>query len=149
MVRAVLALALGATGGAVAATAPAEAGGPAVMITKIYYDPPGTDTRTNAKINQEYIELWNRRVLPTNLYKWWFKDAHGHKYTFTGTFLVQPNRRVVVRTGKGTNTSTTRYWGMGNYVWNNTGTDTARLYNPNNQLIDTCAYTGGGVYKTC
>jgi hypothetical protein len=36
------------------AMGPADAA-PAVKIIKVYYDSPGTDTRTNTSINGEYV----------------------------------------------------------------------------------------------
>ncbi|GGK41413.1 hypothetical protein GCM10010124_37850 [Pilimelia terevasa] len=146
--RALVALLAGAAGSLVAA--PAGAATPPIMITKIYYDPPGADTpRTNARLNREYIQLRSNRSVPTNLYRWWLRDAQGHRYTFAGPSVLGAGRTVVLRTGTGTNTSTTRYWGLGNYVWNNTGTDSARLYNPVNALVDSCSYRGGGTYAAC
>ena len=44
---------------------------------------------------------------------------------------------VHVRTGTGTNGAKNLYWGLGNYVWNNTG-----LVKPTGVIRDTCAYTG-------
>lgn len=133
-----------------AAAAPATAAAPPVMITRIQYDSPGRDDRSAASLNGEYIQLTNKRAARVNLYRWWLKDASGHRYTFTGTFYLAPGRTVTLRTGRGTNTSATRYWGSGGYVWNNTGSETARLYDPLNRLVDACAYRGTSTgYTRC
>jgi hypothetical protein len=55
---------------------------------------------------------------------------------------------VTLRTGKGTNTSSTRYWGRKGYVWNNTG-DTAYLRSSTNKTIDTCGWGKGKGYTSC
>lgn len=136
-----------------AAAAPADpaptaaAAAPAIQVSRIHYDPPGPDRLTNTQLNAEYIQLRSNRALRTNLYRWFVQDAAGNRYVFTGTFYLYPGRTVTIRTGTGTDTATTRYWGRGNYVWNNTGREVARLYNPLRALVDVCVYTGsaGGV----
>lgn len=51
--------------------------------------------------------------------------------------------------GRGTKSSTHRYWGSGNYVWNNTG-GTATLKTPSGTAADTCKWTSvGSGYKNC
>lgn len=46
----------------------------------------------------------------------------------------------MLRTGKGTNTSAVRFWGMSRYVWNNPG-DEAIVRDPAGATMDTCAWT--------
>ena len=70
---------------------------------------------------------------------WTVRDAANHVYTF-GIFTLGAGKSVVLRTGKGTNTGTTRYWGLGWHVWNNTG-DTAYLRNSAGTAMDTCRWT--------
>lgn len=56
---------------------------------------------------------------------------------------------MTVRTGKGTATSTQRYYNRTWYVWNNTG-DTAYLHNKAGTQQDTCTWTSVGTgSKTC
>ncbi len=57
---------------------------------------------------------------------WTLRDQSNHVYKF-GTFKLGPGKSVTVRNGKGTNTSTTRYWGSSYYIWNNSGGDSATL----------------------
>jgi len=69
---------------------------------------------------------------------WTVRDAASHIYTF-GTYTLRAYHYVKVHTGKGTNSSTDRYWGLSGYVWNN-GSDTAYLKNAAGTLKDTCSY---------
>jgi hypothetical protein len=55
---------------------------------------------------------------------------------------------VTVHTGRGSATSTHRYYNKTWYVWNNTG-DTAYLKNASGTTVDTCAWSGGGTAKYC
>lgn len=133
---------------AVVGAAPAEAAG-AIQFTRIQYDSPGTDTRTNASLNTEYVQLKNVTTRTFNLYRWTLRDASGHIYTFGTNHYLKPGATVTIRTGKGTNTVTTRYWGSAAYIWNNTG-DKAYLRTPSNTLVDYCAWTSTGPgYKYC
>ena len=50
---------------------------------------------------------------------------------------------VKIHTGDGNNTSTDRYWGSGNYIWNNAG-DTATLKDAKGKKLDTCSYSDPG-----
>ncbi|WP_229706647.1 lamin tail domain-containing protein [Micromonospora sonchi] len=138
-----------AVGGSLAVAAPAQAATPAIEITKVYYDSPGVDNRSKASLNAEYVKLTNRRARTINLKNWTLRDKANHVYTFTGNVNLAKGKSLVIRTGKGTNTASTRYWGSGNYVWNNTG-DTAYLRNASGKLIDKCAWTKKGKgYTTC
>jgi Lamin Tail Domain len=131
---------------AFAAAAPASAGG-SVQIYKIYYNSPGTDTRSNSSLNAEYVIIKNKGTSNRSLTGWTLRDAAGHIYKF-GTFTLRAGYSVYVHTGKGTNTSTHRYWGSSNYIWNNTG-DTAYLRNSSGTGIDTCRYGSSGSYIYC
>ncbi len=138
-----------AVGGSLAVAAPAQAAIPAIEITKVYYDSPGVDNRSKASLNAEYVKLTNRRARTINLKNWTLRDKANHVYTFSGNVKLAKGKSLVIRTGKGTNTASTRYWGSGNYVWNNTG-DTAYLRNASGKLIDKCAWTKKGKgYTTC
>jgi hypothetical protein len=121
---------------AVAVAVPAASG--AIRITKIYYDSPGSDTRSNASLNAEWIRLTNTGSSAQQLGDWSISDAAGHVYVF-GPFKLRAGRSVTVHTGDGTDTATHLYWGSGNYIWNN-DKDTARLRRPNGRLADRCHY---------
>ena len=140
--------ALAAVSSLVVATGPADAAG-AVQFTRLQYDSPGTDTGSNTSLNTEYVQLKNVTTRTYNLYGWTVRDAANHIYKFTSNFYLRPGATVTIRTGKGTNTSTTRYWGLSYYVWNNTG-DKAYLRTPSGALLDYCAWTSVGPgYKYC
>ncbi|GAA4581409.1 lamin tail domain-containing protein [Planotetraspora phitsanulokensis] len=137
--------------GAVVISQPAYAAGPAIQITKIYYNSYGrtSDTPvTNAKLNGEYVQIKNTTKKAVSLKGWTLRDkqstASGHIFKF-GTFTLGAGKTVTVRTGKGKNTSTNRYWGRSStqgtfaYIWNNTS-DTAYLRNASGTLKDSCSY---------
>jgi hypothetical protein len=73
-----------------------------------------------------------------SLTSWKVKDLAGHTYTF-GSYTLGGGSYVKVRTGKGTNTATSRYQGRSWYVWNN-DKDTAYLYNASGTRLDSCSY---------
>lgn len=131
-------------------TPAAQAATPAVQIVKVFYDSPGKDTRSNASLNAEYAQLKNRTTKAIQLEKWILRDASGHKYQF-GRFLLPPGKTVTVRTGGGSDGTSTVYWGSGNYVWNNSpGGDTAALYRGSDlKKIHTCSWTRGSGSINC
>jgi hypothetical protein len=145
-VMAVLGLVI-ALGLVVTSSSPAQAAY-RMQIHKIYYNPPGPDTRSNSQLNHEWVRLDNTSGSRINLTGWTLEDAQGHIYTF-GTYTIDAYGYVKIRTGSGTNSQTDRYWGRSWYVWNNTG-DTATLINRTGTVIDRCSYkpsiTG---YKIC
>jgi hypothetical protein len=137
-----------AIAGSLVVATPAQAATPAVMITKVYYNSPGTDNRSNSSLNAEYVRLTNKRSSTINLKNWTLRDKANHVYKFSGDFKLKAGASVVIHTGKGTNTSSHRYWGSGNYIWNNTG-DTAYLRNSAGTKIDSCSWGSKGSYTNC
>jgi hypothetical protein len=115
------------------------AAAPTLAFTAIQYDPPGPDTRTNAHLNQEYVLVRNSSTRAVNLGGWRIRDVQNHTFVFPRGYVLRARTTAVIRTGRGTNTSTTLYWNQNNYIWNNTG-DTARLQTPANRVIDSCGY---------
>ena len=119
-----------------------------VRIYEIYYDSPGTDYGTNTSLNGEWVRLRNVCSTGKSLYHWTLRDAAGHIYTF-GSYTLKAYSYVKIHTGKGTNTSTDRYWGRAAYVWNN-DKDTAYLRTSAGTLVYTCSYNSTAVdYKYC
>jgi hypothetical protein len=137
-----------AVSASLATAAPAQAGTPAIMITKAYYNSPGSDTGSNSSRNAEYIRLTNKRGYTINLKYWTLRDKASHIYRFGSDFRLAPGNSVYIHTGRGTNTSSHRYWGRASYVWNNTG-DTAYVRNSAGTLIDTCSWGSRGSYTYC
>lgn len=126
-----------AAGAAVVAQGSAGAAAAPVRIVKVQYDSPGADTRSTASINAEWVALRNVTGAKVNLSGWTLRDAQNHVYTF-GNLTVAARATVYVHTGKGTGTAAHRYWGSGNYVWNNTG-DTAILRSRTG-VVQTCTW---------
>ncbi|MEU0528038.1 lamin tail domain-containing protein [Streptomyces niveus] len=125
----------------------AQAAG-SVHLYKIYYDSPGTDTRSNASLNGEYVQIRNTTTRAVSLTGWSVVDASNHKYTF-GSYSLGRGKTVTVRTGSGTNTAANRYQGRAAYVWNN-DRDTATLKKSTGATVDTCSYNSTRVdYKMC
>lgn len=138
--------ALTVTAGVTLSAAPAEAASP-LQFGKINYNAPGTDTSSNTSVNGEYVVIKNVTGTKRCLTNWTVRDAAGYKYTF-GSFCLAAYKYVYLHTGKGTNTTTRRYWGRSWHVWNNTG-DTAYLRNGSGTLMDRCSWSGGGTYVNC
>ncbi len=123
----------------ICAAAPASAATPAVHLSRIQYDAPGSDTTHN--VNGEDVRITNSGHASVQLKGWTLRDAQHHVYTFP-SYTLKSGASVWVHTGKGHNSGATLYWGQGWHVWNNTG-DTATLRTAHGTTDDTCAYHGG------
>ena len=100
------------------------------------------------KAGVEYVVIKNLGSTARSLTGWTVRDAQNHVYKF-GTFTLGAHKSVVLRSGKGTNTSATRYWGSGYHIWNNTG-DKAYLRTAAGTGMDYCVWTTSGAgYKIC
>ncbi|MEN3537169.1 lamin tail domain-containing protein [Microbispora sp. ZYX-F-249] len=132
--------------GVMAVSQPSYAAGPAVRITKIYYDSPGSpDFGANSSLNGEYVQIKNTTRKAVSLKGWTVRDRTkraDHVYTF-GRFTLGAGKTVTLRTGRGKNTATTLHWGRSGgtfaYIWNQTA-DTAYLRNASGALVDSCSY---------
>ncbi|MFF6868959.1 lamin tail domain-containing protein [Streptomyces sp. NPDC012450] len=145
--RTLAALTAAAASGVLLLPTQAQAAG-SVHLYKIWYDSPGTDNRSTASLNGEYVQIRNTTGAAVNLRGWTLTDAANHKYTF-GNFTLGKGKIVTVRTGRGTNTAANVYQNRGAYVWNN-DRDTATLRKSNGASVDTCAYNSTRVdYKWC
>lgn len=145
VVVAVIAVVAAALTGIVVA-APAQAAG-GVILYRAYYNSPGSDTRSNASLNAEYIQLKNTSTVAKVVTGWTLRDKQNHVYKFPTT-RINPGQYLTIRTGRGTNNAATRYWNSGNYIWNNTG-DTAYLRTTTGALVDSCAWGSTGSWKYC
>ncbi|WP_328462116.1 lamin tail domain-containing protein [Actinoplanes sp. NBC_00393] len=127
---------------------PAPAVG-SVQFTRIQFNAPGKDTKKNKSLNGEYFRITNKTKKTINLKGWTVRDAAGNLYRFTTTLNLRAANSVIVRTGKGTSSSSLRYWGRTSHVWNNGG-DTAYLRTGAGKTIDTCRWTKPGKgYTVC
>lgn len=146
LVRAVLAsvgclVLLGTSGVSAEAASPLQFG-------RIQYNSPGADSATNLSVNGEYVVIRNLGTTARSLTGWTVRDAQSHVYKF-GSFTLGAGKTVVLRSGTGLNTRTTRYWGTGYHIWNNTG-DKALLRNAAGTAMDSCAWSSNGIgYKSC
>jgi hypothetical protein len=119
-----------------------------VKFSYAYYNSKGADTGSNKSLNREYVRLTNKTKKTVNLRYWTVRDRAGNVYKFTGNFPLAAGKSVYLRTGRGTNTYGTRYWGRKGYVWNNGG-DGAYLRSSTNKTIDTCGWGKGKGYTAC
>jgi len=141
-----------ATGLGLAVAAPIAAASsaqalPAIMIYKVQYDSPGSDTGSNASLNAEYVVIKNTTRSNRVLTGWTLRDKTGYTYRFP-SFTLKAGASVTVHTGRGSATSAHRYYNKSWYVWNNTG-DTAYLKNASGTTVDTCTWKGAGTTKYC
>lgn len=128
----------GAAAGLIA-VAPATAATPSLRFHGAQYDSPGSDNRSNASLNAEWVSLVNTGSRAVNLNGYTIRDKAGHVYKFGSFTIAAKGGRVWLHTGKGTNNAQNRYWGRASYVWNNTG-DTAYLRNASGRTVDTCSW---------
>lgn len=122
-------------------TSSAPAAG-SVVFSRIQYDSPGKDTGTNGSLNTEWLKLRNTTKAAINLNGWTVRDQQSIVYKFP-SLTLKAGGEIFVRSGKGTSSATTRYWGRSGtkgYVWNNSG-ETALLRTAANKQIDTCKWT--------
>ncbi len=126
---------------------PAHAASP-IKITRVYVNSPGSDTGSNKSLNAEYVRIKNTGSTNRSLKGWTLRDESSHIYTF-GTFTLKAGASVTLRSGKGTNTASTRYWQKTWYAWNNSGGDSARLRTAAGTAIDSCAWKTVASYVTC
>ncbi|MFI6496932.1 lamin tail domain-containing protein [Nonomuraea typhae] len=127
---------------------PAYAAAPAVQIIKVYYDSPGPDRRSSSSLNAEYVVLKNATRSTIQLEKWILRDKTGYKYRF-GAFALRAGKSVTVRTGSGSDGTSTVYWGRGQYVWNNDG-DTASIHRASDlKKVDACSWGRSGDWTNC
>jgi len=116
-----------------------------IRITRVSYDPPDPDRHSSARLNGEWVAIKSFGQRTRQLRGWTLWDASGHVFHFP-QFRLRPNTTVTVHTGDGRQTRHDLYWGMENYVWNDTG-DRAILSNRDDRLIDRCR--GGDSLKNC
>jgi hypothetical protein len=133
-----LVAALAVSAGLVLLPTQAQAAAGSVHLYKVYYDSPGTDTRSTTSLNAEYVQIRNTTTKAVSLKGWTLVDAANHKYVF-GTYSLGKGKTVTIRTGKGTDTAANRYQNRGAYVWNN-DKDTATLKKTSGGKVDTCSY---------
>ena len=111
-----------------------------VFIHRIFYNSPGSDDRSNSSLNAEWVDLHNSSGHPITLTHWTLRDKAGHVYEFKASYRLRAHKDVRIHTGRGSNTSTNRFWGSENYIWNNDG-DTAVLKSASGSVKSRCTYS--------
>ncbi|MGK3108556.1 lamin tail domain-containing protein, partial [Streptomyces mordarskii] len=53
-----------------------------IHLYKVYYDSPGSDTRSNSSLNAEYVQIKNSTSSAVQLKGYTLRDATGYKFTF-------------------------------------------------------------------
>ncbi|GAA2506834.1 lamin tail domain-containing protein [Winogradskya humida] len=114
----------------------------AVQFTKIQY------SSAKAGLNNEWARLTNKTKTTINLKGWTVRDAANHTYKFATDTKLAAGKNLYLYTGKGTNSTTNRYWKSSAYIWNNGG-DTAYLRTAAGKTIDTCKWAKGSGTTTC
>ncbi|MDI1456492.1 lamin tail domain-containing protein [Streptomyces sp. NPDC003388] len=110
----------------------------AVYISKVQYDSPGRDDRSNRSLNQEWVDITNSTRRTVNLDGWTLKDEDGHTYTFRHVRL-DGRATVRVHTGVGRDTRRDLFQDRRAYVWNNDH-DTATLRNDRGRFVDDASW---------
>ena len=89
-----------------------------LSVVEINYDAAGND---NENLDDEYVVFQNTGSEPLDISAWTVADGSGHTYDFPDGAVVDPGAEVTLRTGPGTDTGLTYYWGETGAVWNNDG----------------------------
>jgi len=83
----------------VAVTVPSYAAAtPAVSFTKIQFNSPGSDTRSNTSLNAEWVRMTNNTRSAIQLKSWTVRDKAGHVYTFKTSYSLGAGKRVYLHT---------------------------------------------------
>ncbi|MCX4407619.1 lamin tail domain-containing protein [Streptomyces sp. NBC_01340] len=117
---------------------PAQAAG-GVTIHHVWFDSPGSDNRSNASLNAEWVQIKNTGSGAISLKGWILKDVSNHRYTFPDV-KIGAGKTMKVHTGSGRDTAADKYQNRRAYVWNNTS-DTATLTKANGSKVDACSWT--------
>lgn len=123
--------------GASQATAPAAgAASCGVKVVATNFDAPGDDNYM-PQLNQEWVRIKNTCAGRQSIGSWKIHDYNKiHTYRFPSTLSLAGGASITLRSGKGTNTATTRYWQRSyGAVWNNTPPERAYLRNASGTLI--------------
>ncbi|RQG94257.1 lamin tail domain-containing protein [Natrarchaeobius chitinivorans] len=112
-------------------TPPTDVQNGPVRIAEFQPDAPGNDWEN---LTEEYVALENEGPETVDLAGWRVEDDANHAYQFPDGTELAPGETITLRTGSGTDTDSTVYWGYGRPVWNNDG-DTISLYDEDGKLV--------------
>ena len=92
-------------------------GGPSASVEFVtQYDAAGSDT---SNPNGEWVQIRNRGGSSLSLTGWQLRDTGLGRWSFPSGFTLQPNGRVRVHVGRGTNTSSDLYMGYSTSILSN------------------------------
>lgn len=135
-------LAAGTLIGAAAASASADQHGrphrPQVEISRVQYDSPGPEDRSNRSLNNEWIDVTNTTRSAVNLSGWTLSGRDGRSYTFHH-YRLDGHATVRIHTGVGRDHNRDLYQDRRNYAWDNRS-DTATLRNDHRRIVDTASW---------
>jgi hypothetical protein len=102
------------------------------------FDAPGDDNYM-PQLNQEWVRVKNTCTKATSIAGWKIQDyGNIHTYKFASGTSIGAGVSITLRSGKGSNTATTKYW-QRTYgaVWNNSGPEKATLRNSGGSVMST------------
>jgi lamin tail-like protein len=118
-----------------AASPQAASAASCVRFSASHFNAPGDDNQA-VNLNGEWVRIRNYCSTTKSLSHWTIKDyGSKHTYTFPTGVSIRPGYSITLYSGRGTNTSTKRYWGRTyGAVWNNSAPEYAYLRNSANTL---------------
>jgi hypothetical protein len=123
--------------GAPGGTPAAQAAG-CVKFVGSNWDAPGDDNYM-PQLNDEWVKIKNTCSTTQSIGGWKIHDYNKiHTYKFASGTSIAVGARITLRSGTGTNTTSTKYWQRSyGAVWNNTGTERAYLRNSAGTVMST------------
>jgi hypothetical protein len=109
-----------------------------VVIANIVYDAPGNDVEYN---NSEYVVLANTGSGAADVGGWRLTDLAEHQIPIPSAYRISPGGELRIYTGPGDSTPGKYFAGFGQAIWNNSGGDTATLYDESNRTVDNYSYS--------
>jgi len=89
-----------------------------LTVERVHADAAGNDHENR---DDEYVVFGNDGDGSLALGGWTVADEADHTYTFPAGFALGAGETVTLRTGSGTDTADTLYWGSDSAIWNNGG----------------------------
>ncbi|WP_267643782.1 thermonuclease family protein [Haloarchaeobius amylolyticus] len=89
-----------------------------LAVVAIQADAPGND---NENPNGEYVVFQNVGDSTVDLSGFTVSDAADHRYVVPEGVTLAPGEELTLRSGQGTDTDSTLYWGSDRAIWNNAG----------------------------
>ena len=109
-----------------------------MTIKDIVYDAPGNDVVYN---DSEYVVLRNDGSGTADVGGWRLVDIADHQIILPSGYSIPPGGTLRVYTGPGDSTTASYFAGRGQAIWNNSGGDTATLFNSSDQTVDSYSYS--------